>query len=328
MNTHTSIGARALAIAAGVILLGGTLAILFEDVVTKSTPFGLKHWLTLVVLFGTLLTGHLVASAWSRWHWLSAIGFTLVFLVGTALVVYSSVGRQAETTIQTTAQIEEAAGRRVGMHKARNASIAMLAEAQQQLQSKCVMGNASKGTCDGIRATIAVYQAAVRGHDADLAALGPVKVATPEAEQLAEIAAQFGADKAKVKAGAVLVVPFLLTLFLEFGTIVCLGYGFCHTQRPAAIVNHTTVTQAKTLLGAPDSAPVDPRGGIAVATKAEALDDLRSLLKRGTPIDSQDILVERWGVSKGCVSKWLADWEADRHVIRQQSGKHKQVAAA
>ena len=321
MQNFSTIGSRLLAIVAGVVLLSGTLIILFEDVIMKGASLGLKHWITLVVLAGTILTGHLVEIARASRRWLSAIGLLAVFLCGTGLVIYQSVGRQAETVIQTSAQIEADAGRRVVISKDRLKSSAMLEKAQDALYSQCVTGKASRGTCDGIRATISVYEAAIRGHDADLSTLGAPKVAAPEAEQFAEIAAAlFGADKTKVKAGAVLVVPFLITLFLEFGTIVCFSYGFHRSQK--------LPMPARSLPPSIDIAATDVSGGNGPASKQEALDDLKVLLRRGTKIASQDELANRWSVTKGCVSKWVTEWEADGLITRTRDGKQKVLMAA
>jgi hypothetical protein len=65
-----------------------------------------------------------------------------------------------------------------------------------------------------------------RATRAELEKLGPAKVATPEAKRAGELAAVFGANPTKVEAAMILVIPFLTTLFLELGSIICLGYGF------------------------------------------------------------------------------------------------------
>ncbi|PPD05849.1 MAG: hypothetical protein CTY28_16000 [Hyphomicrobium sp.] len=192
---HSTTPGRALAIAAGAIFTAGTCAILFEDVLLKGAAFQLKHGLASAVLAGTILAGHLANDASRARHWLASAGFALVFVVGTALVVYSSVGRQAADTMQTTAQIEADAGRRVEISRARTRSADMLEAAQRELAAECKSGQGKR--CGGIRATIEVYTAAIAGHDAALGRLGPVRVASPDAEQFAEIVnVVLGADKA------------------------------------------------------------------------------------------------------------------------------------
>lgn len=58
-------------------------------------------------------------------------------------------------------------------------------------------------------------------------------------------------------------------------------------------------------------------------TQAEA--DLRGLLATLRQIPSQDVLAVRWGVRKGTVSRWLADWP---WVSREQVGRVKFITEA
>lgn len=223
MENNTS--GRILAIAAGLVFTAGAAGILFEDVILKGAPLALKHGITLVTIAGTLMVGHLAhqTRGWSR------AGFSLLFLVGTALVVFSSVGRQGEALAVTQAQADASEDARARAKDGIKRSLSMLNEAQASLARECRTGKGKR--CDGIRATLSVYEAAAKGHQADLDRIGPAKPVAPEAEKLAEIAAVFGADKVKMKAGAVLLQPFLTALFLEFGAIVSFGFGFRSNQR-------------------------------------------------------------------------------------------------
>lgn len=56
-----------------------------------------------------------------------------------------------------------------------------------------------------------------------------------------------------------------------------------------------------------------PRGepGVKAYNRDEAFADLTLLLQAGHRPESQDWLTERWGVTKGATSKWLAHWEAE-----------------
>lgn len=318
---------RALAIIAGLVFLSGTLAILFEDVI-HGAPFALKHLLTLTILAGTIMAGHLMAEAMRQWRtWFAAVGFLLVFLSGTALVVYSSVGRQAAATTQVTATAEELNDRRTQISQSRVKAQGMLDQALVNYGKQCATGKGER--CDGIKATIDVYQAAIKGHDAELKEIGWSRPVNPEAEQFAEIAAVvLGLDataKSKIKAAALLVVPLLITLFLEFGTIQSFGYAFRRvSQRLPAPLRVPAPAQPLPVA----FEPVARGGGEGPATKAEALDDLKRLLRRGQTIESQDELVQRWEISKGTCSKWLREWEdAGEIPARSQNGKCKQLAA-
>ena len=124
MSTSTTAG-RGLAIAAGVLLATGTAAILFEDVLIHSA---LKHYLTIVIVAGTMMAGHLADQARRHRHWGAALGFALLFVAGTGLVVYNSVGRQAEKTMISSAEHDDierhsrSAASRFSLTTARSAS--------------------------------------------------------------------------------------------------------------------------------------------------------------------------------------------------------------
>lgn len=227
---HSTEG-QALAITAGGLFALGTLGILLEDVILHSAPFTLKHALTVVVVAGTIMVGHLASGARSARHWGAVAGFGVLFLSGTLLTVYSSVGRQAEHTMIASAEVQAAELARARASKGLTEAEAMLADAQRELARECKTGKGRK--CEGIRSTVDVYDAAVRGHKAELERLGPAKVAVPEAKRAGELAAVFGADPVKVEAAMVLVIPFLTTLFLELGAIICLGYGFRPSRKAA-----------------------------------------------------------------------------------------------
>lgn len=303
MQTNTTPG-RALAIAAGGVFLAGTLGILFEDVLLKGAPIAIKHGLTLAILAGTIMVGHLANSARSARHWASAVSFSMVFVIGTVLVVLSSVGRQTADTIQTTAQIEADAGRRVAITQVRNRAVEMLENAQASLPAACKGGNGKD--CKGVKATIEVYEASIRGHDADLSKLGPVKVSNADAEQLAEILSTvFGADKAKVKAAAVLLTPFAVALFLEFGVIVSFGFAFSH--RPVSTVSKVSAP----VLAAPAASEPEDR----------EMTELRRVLRRASAPLTNGELADLLGVVKGEASKRVSKAVEAGIVSRQRVGK-------
>lgn len=233
-----SIEGRALAITAGGMFAAGTLGILLEDVILHAAPFGLKHALTVVVVAGTIMVGHLAAGARSSRHWSAVLGFGALFLAGTVLTVYQSVGRQAAHTMIASAEVATAEQARLRATKGLAQAEAMLADAQRDLARECKTGKGRR--CDGIAATIAVYEAAAKGHQAELTRLGPPRVAVPEAKRAGELAAVFGADPQKVEAAMVLVIPFVTTLFLELGAIISLGYGFRPSRRVSANDNSQT----------------------------------------------------------------------------------------
>lgn len=233
MQTNTTQG-RALAIAAGCAFTAGGLTILMGDALLRPQDWTTYHVLTVLTVFGTIAAGHLMADAARARQALAVIGFLMLFLAGTALVVYQSVGRQAELT-DTKANTAEA----------RNADIATkradIATARQRLADadKMVEIETRKGGCGTNCKDWKQRAAEVRSHlktlETEIAALGAPAPVAPKAEKMAAVAALFGANEAKARAALTLIEPFLWTLFFEIGSIVSLGFAFRH--RPAGPVS-------------------------------------------------------------------------------------------
>lgn len=223
MTTITANG-RALAIVAGAAFVYGELRIILGDHLTDPSQWTTYVQLTALMVFGTIAAGHLMGTALKARHWAAALGFLVLFLSGTGLVVFNSVGRQAEATMLTVSQADDAAERRVAVKASLARAEAMLTEAQASLARECKTGKGKR--CEGIAATIGVYEAAVKGHVADLEKLGPQKPVNAKAAEGAKIAALFGANEAKAKAAFMLAEPFFWTLFFSIGSIVSLGFAF------------------------------------------------------------------------------------------------------
>lgn len=346
MKTTTT-GGRALSIAAGLLFTAGALGILLEDVALHAAPWTLKHGLTLVTVAGTIMVGHLAVEALAARHWLASFGFALLFVAGTALTVYNSVGRQAEHTMVKAAEAEAANEARELVRKGLASAEAMLTEAQRELARECKSGKGKR--CDGIGATVAVYEAAVKGHKADLDRLGPAKIAVPEARRFGEIVAVFGYNGSKAEAGAILAIPFFTTLFLEFGAIVCLGYGFRRravstvTASDTAQTSFAGSTPADTFSGElPDPVPPQPRkrrplptrlpanvvsiSGNRAASVAGNHPALAALESVGGSVASNRELARLMGVTEGEASKRVA--EIEHLVFRTRHGKEIGIALA
>jgi hypothetical protein len=334
---------RGLAIAAGLAFTAGAVVILFGDALWAPAQWAAYHYITLLTIFGTIAAGHLTVSAWRARH-VSTAGFALLFLAGTALVVYQSVGRQAEVADTRASAVES-----------RNALIdrkkADLIEARDRVQaaelqvSEEMAGRPDKNgrrtkasscgkDCKDWQTRARDAMASVKALEADLASLGPPMTVSPKADRMAQLAAVFGGDFSKWKSALILVEPFLWTVFFELGSVVSLGFAFGHNRRVTPGITRTTVpaTVATTVIADADNdlepLPPKPNNRRRIATKAAAEADVIQLVARGEPIPSQDSLAERWGVHKGTVSRWVREFE-DRGVIRRSVvGRCKMVAAA
>lgn len=312
MSTSNTAG-RGLAIAAGLAFTGGALNILLHDVVVLGKPWTMAHTLAVLTVLGVILAGELARQAWGSRHYGACLGFWLAAVVGTGLVTYNSVGRQAEATDTSALSVEDRNDQRSAIKVQLAEHQRMLDEEQAAKAAEIKRGGCGK-VCQGFDTSIAVYQSAVAGDEAKLKELGPTEPVSPKAERFAEILALFGADKTQAKAVLSLLEPFLYTLLFEYGSIVAWGYAF---RRRSAI----------------SSANVRPnRGGgrkVRRFTKEEAAADLVTRLALGERFGSQDELRERYGIAKSTMSDWLSDWEADGIIpARLQAGRRKQLAKA
>lgn len=228
----TTPNGRVLAIVAGIAFTYGGLRIILGDTLTNPALWTTSVQLTILMVFGTIAAGHLMRDAVMAKRFVAAFGFLVLFLAGTGLVVFNSVGRQAETSMLTVNQAEDAAERRVIIKAALDRAQAMLADAQGDLARECKSGRGTR--CKGIEATVGVYEAAIKGHMADLERLGPPKPVNAKATQGAKIAALAGFDEGRAKAALMLIEPFLWTLFFEIGSVVSLGFAFRPATRKTA----------------------------------------------------------------------------------------------
>jgi hypothetical protein len=350
MQTNTTAGLRCLAGVAGVVFLSGTAMLIFGDV--KGALLTDKHYIAAVIIAGTMLGGHLAHEAWRNGKYPSSFSFGFLFAVGTALVVLSSAGRQGESLALTQAQAEAAeaarADARVGLKRAQ----AMLGEAQKALADECKTGSGKR--CAGIQRTIDVYEAAARGEQAKLDQIDPALIVAADEEKIAEVISTIStASKERVKATAVLVKPFLIALFLEFGAIVSFGFAFrgektrlqlveTKSAEPTELryVPDAELSELNRCFGSdrfdslgsyrPNSAnhPMKPGPNTRFA-KEEVLHSLLTQLALGEQFGSQDSMRERFGIPKSTLSNWLGEWERSGVIpARRQVGRYKVLANA
>lgn len=333
---------RGIALVAGAICAACALAILLEGVVLGGEPMALKHWLTIGIVSVAMMSGHLVTEAIRIGRYLGAIGFAIIFIAATGLVVYKSTGRQAETTYASEADAATLAKALADKGADLEAARQRKAEAEAQVDWE-IQGRPDKRgrqttkpgcgrNCEDWKKRATEVQAHIEKIEREIAELGPQKPAVPEAQNFADLAAAFGADEDKVKAAAVLAVPFLQTVLFEFGAIWCFGFAFRPVARRDAASRASdelppetpetvpaTVDQAAiraTVANDQDEIdagkPGNPgNGGNRVLSRAEALLDLTRRLASGETVPSQETLADAWGVHPGTASKWLKGWRRE-----------------
>jgi Crp-like helix-turn-helix domain len=215
--------ARVVSGIAGAVAAGAALYILTADAVTSGT-WTLDAALAPVTVGLTIMSGHLFSAAIAGRRWFSATGFAMLFVVGTVLTIYGSVGRQAEATSTTALAAESIRLQRAGVMASLTRNQSMLAEAQKKLGTECATGDGP--ACKGIKATINVYGDAITGNLAQLKAIGPERATNGAAARLAEIVGMVGGDGERAMKLAVMLEPFCRTLLLELGAVVCFGFAF------------------------------------------------------------------------------------------------------
>lgn len=242
---HISHG-RILAMVAGMAFTVGSLVILMGDVITNPRAWEQYHVLTILTVFGVICAGHLMATAGSARHFLAALGFGVLFVAGTSLVVYNSVGRQAEVSDAKALSAE-------ATNKALAEKHGELAKARQRFDDanvyadKEMTGERCGPRCKDWKLRATEVGSHISALEAEIAALGPAKPVNPKASRMAQIVALFGADEVKAKAALTLLEPFLWTLFFELGAIVSLGFAFRSDSLVARNDNQPAVVDAEPL---------------------------------------------------------------------------------
>jgi hypothetical protein len=253
---HISHG-RILAMVAGMAFTVGGLVILMGDVLMHPELWTQYHALTILTVFGTIAAGHLMATAGKAKHFFAALGFGLLFLAGTGLVVANSLGRQAEVSDAKAFDAE-------ATNTALAAKHGELAKARERFDDankyadKEMTGERCGPRCKDWRLRATEVGAHIKALEGEIAALGPVKPVNAKADKIAAIAALFGASADKAKAAFMLLEPFLWCLFFEIGSIVSLGFAF--RSGPVALNDNRPVLEVEPL---PPARMIEPdvKGG-------------------------------------------------------------------
>lgn len=258
MTSSTTRG-RGLAIAAGCAFTSGGLTILLGDALLRPAEWTTYHALTALTVFGTIAAGHLMADAGRARHALAALGFLVLFVAGTGLVVYQSVGRQAEVT-DTRASGAEARNKAIADKQADLATGRQrLADADKMVEIETRKGGC-RSNCQDWKQRASEVRSHVKLIEAEIATLGAPAPVSPKATKMADVAALFGLDHAKAKAALMLLEPFLWTLFFEIGSIVSLGFAFRRVVVPVVTGNDVAAWSARAEC-APPARPTSPTGG-------------------------------------------------------------------
>lgn len=232
MNTHTT--GRGLALVAGFLASTGALAILVQDAI-RTNVWTLEHGLIPVLMSIQILTAHLAIAALKQWRAASAIGFVVVAIVSTWGVLYTSVGKQSRVAAEQASAQADTGRQRADAERRLAANTAMLDGARARHAAECATGKGRR--CDGILATVGVYEDAVSGNRAEIARLGPPAPVHTRADAMAALIATLaGSSRDRVRDLLLQIEPFTYATIFELAALVSFGFAFggARKTRPAS----------------------------------------------------------------------------------------------
>jgi hypothetical protein len=324
---------RALALVAGVASAAGGLTILLDKELTSPMHWQSSQWLSILYVAITIAFGHLMAEAGRARHILTAVGCLAVFLSGTTLVVYSSVGRQAETQGITTLSVEDANDKLMELKTERAKAVARRDYADAQVQKE--MKNC-KTRCQEWKQNSSDVQAKIDSIDRDIAKIGPAKPVNAQAEAMAEIALLFHSPgtKEQIVGALVLLIPFAKTLFFEVGSIVAFGFAFRQGKRVLVADNDcrsfaVDLTHGNTIVEDIDNDPEPPKGKRKPEIGKGVIDlhehrVWKAIEANGGSVNSHRELSQLLGIDEGAASRLRQ--EIEPHLQLTKVGKQLRIA--
>ena len=330
-----SIRGRFLAGVAGCAFAAGGLTILLGSDLTSPRDWQASQWLTILTVFGTIAAGHLMVDAARARHLFATLGFLVLFLSGTGLVVYSSVGRQVETAGTTTLSVEDNNTKIADKTEDLKAARARRDYADRAADRE-MTGQRCGQRCRDWKQNSKDITVVILQLEAEIAALGPQKPVNAQAAAMADMAALFGADnKARTVAVLLLIIPFLKTLFFEVGAIVSLGFAFRQGKRPVLVAandchsvadNRQTSFPVEFQLPEP---PEPPKGKRRKPFPKEVIDFsnhpvVKALRDNGGSVTSHRALAQLLQMDEGAASRRRQEVEDLLEVTRH--GKQLRIA--
>jgi hypothetical protein len=331
-----SIRGRFLAGVAGCAFAAGGLTILLGSDLTSPQDWQASQWLTILTVFGTIAAGHLMVDAARARHLFATLGFLVLFLSGTGLVVYSSVGRQVETAGTTTLSVEDNNTKIADKTEDLKAARARRDYADRAADRE-MTGQRCGQRCRDWKTNAKDIGVVIKQLEAEIAALGPQKPVNAQAAAMADMAALFGADnKARTVAVLLLIIPFLKTLFFEVGAIVSLGFAFRQGKRPVLVAandcpsvadNRQTSFPVEFQLPEPPEPPKGKRRKPEIGKGVVDLHEHRvwkAIERNGGSVSSHQELADLLGIDPGPASRLRQ--EIDEHLELTKVGKQLRIA--
>lgn len=232
------------ALTLGVLFALGTCWVLFNDVRSPS-QITVDHVSTLLVLLGTITSGHMFGHQARELHVLRALGLASLFIAGTGYCVTQSAARNAEVAVAKTVGIENANATRKKLDDD-------IAEAKVEARASKKVADTECRSGEGARCK-STTKTAERADSHYWLLTG--RLANMRGEQVADAGTKHAAkvfaslpwvtaDAAAIERTLVLTTPFLKALFLEIATLVFFGIGL--HRREATISQGIATAQGTT----------------------------------------------------------------------------------
>ncbi len=203
-----------------------TIYVLFRDVI-GGAPVGIDHALSAAALLAALGSGHYLAPEWRKRHYLKAVGLALLFLGATAYVVVTSGARNSESLTAKADDIAEANRRRAALEQEITEAKALVRHARENRDKDC-RANPDSTKCAGSKSVVTMGDSHVSLLEGKLKGLKPHTQEHSGYRHAAKvlIALGFGSDEQRTTDRLVLVLPYLVVVICEIGTIMFLGIAF------------------------------------------------------------------------------------------------------
>lgn len=239
-TSHTTIRSwRALAFAG--IILAGTCYVLFQDLI-EGAPLTVGHVLTALALLIATGAGHQIVPTFKAGRYPLTLSMIILAAGAITYIGIMSGARNAESINAKAERIEGRNVERERITKLREQAQVMLNAALKEVAKACT-GGVGKN-CKGATATRDVYEAAVKGHNAELAKLGAVQTANAGYKSAAEaiVMLPWFSDRkpADIERALIILLPWLAVLLAELSVPAFLSLALGHEHlRTLAVTDMT-----------------------------------------------------------------------------------------
>lgn len=332
MQTHTTIRSWP-SIIVGLACASATALVLLEDV-RQGAEITTTHLLSVFAILVTLCAGHWAWSDLSSRRWFSGVALAILSLAGTSYIVVASGARNAEHAAARSATVE-----------ARNSARAVADADIRRARSDHALAKADEAKectrigpqCEKRRKAVDAAWAHVLAQENRRATMGPAEAVNGGWAHAARVLAAVpgvSADAKVIEDKLILLMPFILVILAEFGTILFIARGL-GTYPPSGGVDVRT--------DGPVPSPDSPAVRLPTYTetirsvkadrrteKEEALAYLTTQLALGRTFPSQDTLAGLWNRPKQTVSDWLKEWSEAGLIPtpRRTVGRFKMLSMA